>query len=383
MATDSSALLSILHLIDGRIPCGASLVTKELVRALQANDVAVQMLSLYPGPVAESARGQGLNVRVVQGDSARGRWRDLVDILREVQARGQKPVIHSHQLRANRFASLAAHRTGVPHVISVHTHKEDFIRSQFPNPLKRAVIRFIHYRTLDGAAARVAVSPGVLRELNERGYVGNQTQLVRNVTLLPDSREVDAEAGKALFAGLDIPEKAFTILAAGRFVPSKRFDLLIRSVKPLANELGDVVILLAGDGPLKADLEQLAKTEGVSQHVRFLGWQAKLVPYMADCDCVVSCSQTECSPVFLIEAMSLMRPVVAAAAEDVAALIEDRTTGLLFPLDDADAMRRAVVTVAQNRDQARQWGRAAHEAVHKLFDTQATIRHLLEIYQSL
>ena len=144
-----------------------------------------------------------------------------------------------------------------------------------------------------------------------------------------------------------------------------------------------MVILLAGDGPLKADLEQLAKTEGVSQHVRFLGWQAKLVPYMADCDCVVSCSQTECSPVFLIEAMSLMRPVVAAAAEDVAALIEDRTTGLLFPLDDADAMRRAVVTVAQNRDQARQWGRAAHEAVHKLFDTQATIRHLLEIYQSL
>lgn len=383
MATDATSGLSIYHLIDGRIPCGASLVTKELVRALHQANVDVQMLSLYPGPVAESAQGEAWDVRVVQGQSALDRWRDLIRILQEARARGRTPIIHSHQLRANRFASLAARRTGTPHVISVHTHKEAFIRSQFPNPIKRQIIRFIHYRTLDWAAARIAVSPGVLRELNERGYVGPLTQLVRNVTLLPDIRQVDPEACNALRADLDIPEDTFTILAAGRLVQGKRFDLLIRSASKLAAELGDVAILLAGDGPLRTELEQLAEAEGVSSHVRFLGWQGNLTPYIAVSNCVVSCSQTECSPVFLIEAMSMNRPVVAAAAEDVAALIEDRVTGLLFPIDDGEAMCSAVVTVARDAEQTRQWGQAAHDAVHRLFDTKATIRHLLEIYHSL
>jgi len=372
--------LAACHLLDGRYHCGASLVTKALVSAMHRADHDARLFCLYEGPVAQSVRDRGQAVAVVPGGSTLARWRGLVSLLQGVRAEGRLPIIHSHQLRTTRFASFASRRCGrVPHVISVHTHKEEFIRDHFRSPVKRQVIRAIHYWMLNRANGRVAVSPGVLRELRERGHRDENTLLVRNITPLPEPPADTQAARAAVRAELDIADGAFVVMAAGRFVPLKRFDLLLANFAELAERLEGTVLVLAGDGPLRCELEQQAAGLGIANAVRFPGWIRDLVPIITACDCAVSASKTECSPVFLIEAMALQRPVVAAAAEDVANLVEDGTSGILFPLEGG-AMCDAVVSVARDPDLAGRLGAAARVRVQQLFDEAESVRDMLALY---
>lgn len=375
---------AVFHLLDGRIHCGASMVTKSLVRELQAAGVDARLICLYPGPVADAARTEGLPVAVLPEGSLLARLNGLIRLLREARdASGGVPVLHSHQLRANRFATLAAWRTRSPHVISVHTHKEEFLRDQFPNPLKRMLMRAIHYGTLRHADARVAVSPGVLRQLRARGYPESSTRLIRNVTLLPEPAANFAGSRHRLVTELGLPDEAFVLMTAGRLVPIKQFHVLLQALARMTGRLERVVLLLAGEGELRGELERLAASLGVTPRVRFLGWCAALEPYIQACDCAVSSSRSECSPVFLIEAMALARPVVAAAAEDVAALIADGVHGTLFPIGDVSGLVAAVDALVANPQQGRARGQEARAHVLKLFDRDRAVRDMLALYATL
>jgi glycosyltransferase involved in cell wall biosynthesis len=375
--------VTVYHLLDGRVHCGASLVTRTLVQALRAAGADVRLLCLYEGAAAEAARRQGLDVQLVPGHSAPSRWRGIVRLLRAAWTAHGRPILHSHQLRANRFAALASARAGAAHVISVHTHKEDFIRDWFRNPVTRQIVRRIHYWTLNHAAARIAISPGVLRELVARGYTDGDTRLIRNLAPLPALPPNPADIRRAVRAELNLPEDAFIVLAAGRFVPLKRFDMLLKGLVTLAGLRKDATVVLAGDGPLRGELERSATELGVAGRVRFLGWRHDLQPYITACDCAVSCSQTECSPVFLIEAMSLARPVVAAAAEDVANLVSNGATGLLFPLNDTAEMCKAVAGVMRDPETAQRLGLAARAHIEEVFNPEETVRQMLELYARL
>ena len=377
---DEKSKHTVFHLLDGRIHCGASLVTKVLVSVLRDRGVDARLLTLYEGPVVKSARAEGMTVQVLPGSTPFSRWRGLVRLLQSVQAADRLPIVHSHQLRANRYASLAARWTGAAHVISVHTHKEEFIRDRFPNPVKRQIIRAIHYWTLTCANARVAVSPGVLKELQARGYDAARTQLIRNVTPLPALRMPGDDSARSVRVEWNIPDAASLVLAAGRFVPLKRFDMLLQGLAMLVRRGEHIVILLAGDGPLRVALERLTSELKLEENIRFLGWQQDLRAFIAACNCAVSCSLTECSPVFLIEAMSLERPVVAAAAEDVASLVEDGKSGMLFALDDIDGMCDAIVSVVHDTEKSERLGLAARERVHELFDEDDSARQMSELY---
>ncbi len=373
--------LQVVHLLDGRIHCGASMVTKTLVQALREAGTVAQLVCLYEGPVAASAREEGLTPEVLPTGSFLARLRGLRRRLDAAREAGRQPILHSHQLRANRFGSLAARGAGVPHVISVHTHKEEFLRDQFPNRAKRKLMRAIHYWTLDHAAARVAVSPGVQRQLLAHGYPEPRTRLIRNVTLLPEPSRDPAGIRRLVRESLGLPSDAWLVLAAGRLVPIKQFEVLLRALTRMTGPpLDRAVVLLAGDGELRAPLERLAADLGVTPRVRFLGWRDDLQGLIRACDCAVSSSRSECSPVFLIEAMALARPVVAAAAEDVAALIHDGEHGLLFPIGDPDALVEKLVLLAREPGRGRHLGEAARTHVRALFDVNRSVREMQALY---
>lgn len=136
------------------------------------------------------------------------------------------------------------------------------------------------------------------------------------------------------------------ILALGRLHPNKAFDVLIAAME----ELPDATLWVAGDGPLKAELE--AQAAPLGGRVRFLGWREDTAALIEACDVLVCPSRHEPLGNVVIEGWARAKPVVAAAGQGPRALIHDGVDGLLVPIDDARALANALRRALSDRDLA-------------------------------
>lgn len=134
----------------------------------------------------------------------------------------------------------------------------------------------------------------------------------------------------------------FTLLAVGHLVPVKAQELAVAALA----QLPDVQLLIAGNGPNRAMLEQLARDQGVSERVTMLGAvpQAQLRDYYGAADALVLPSEREGWANVLLEAMACGTPVIASrvwgtpevvAAPEAGLLMEERSANGV-----ADAVRR-------------------------------------------
>jgi glycogen(starch) synthase len=139
--------------------------------------------------------------------------------------------------------------------------------------------------------------------------------------------------------GLEIPVLAPTplqfdsprLLCLGRLSREKGFDLALAAVKILKQEFPEIRLVLAGDGPMRTDLEQRAREFGIRDHVDFLGWVAPGdVPSLINTVTVVLMpSRQESLPLAALEAALMARPLVAARVGGLPEVVIDEATGLL------------------------------------------------------
>lgn len=161
-------------------------------------------------------------------------------------------------------------------------------------------------------------------------------------------------------ASLPAPPNARRLLALGRLHPNKGFDVAIRALA----ELPGAHLSIAGEGPERGALEAIARQCGVADRVAFLGWRSDIGALLAACEVFVCSSRHEPLGNIVPEAWSAARPVVAAAAQGPAELIGNNETGLLVPVDNAEALAQAIRALLD--DPVRAWtmakaGRAVFE----------------------
>jgi glycosyltransferase involved in cell wall biosynthesis len=140
-------------------------------------------------------------------------------------------------------------------------------------------------------------------------------------------------------AALPFAPGARVLLAMGRLHRNKDFGTLLRA---LARLPGDVHLALAGDGPERAALDDLARELGIAGRVAFLGWRTDIGALLAASELLVVPSRIEPLGNVVLEGFSAARPVVAAAADGPCELIEPGRTGLLVPIGDDAAMAEAL-----------------------------------------
>lgn len=139
------------------------------------------------------------------------------------------------------------------------------------------------------------------------------------------------------------------VLAAGRLVPQKNFGMLLDAFALARREVPARLVIL-GEGPLRADLEEQAARLGVSADVSLPGFSANPYPAMAAADVFVLSSRWEGSPGALIEAMASGTPVVATdCPSGPRQLLADGRYGRLVPVDDVEAMAAGLVDALAGR----------------------------------
>ncbi|MEK7995330.1 MAG: glycosyltransferase family 4 protein [Planctomycetota bacterium] len=174
------------------------------------------------------------------------------------------------------------------------------------------------------------------------------------------------------------PRKAqsFVVLTAARLTDHKDHRTLIEAIRLLA-EMGheDIQLLLAGDGPMRKELEARSSGLILAGRVLFLGNRTDVPELLSKADAFVLCTHREGLPGALAEAMACGLPVVATAIGPVMELVEHRKTGLLVPPQNPQAVADALAWIKENPAAAQQMGTRAREAVLR-FDYRSTVRDL-------
>ncbi|HET6794528.1 MAG TPA: glycosyltransferase [Acidimicrobiales bacterium] len=292
--------------------------------------------------------------------------------------RRRRPVIvHTHMAKAGTVGRLAA-RAVRPRPLTVHTFHGHVLDGYFRPAVARVFV------ATERALARlsdllIAVSDEVRDALLELG-IGEPHQY-RVVPLGLQLSEHLAVAGPSgvLRPKLGLPASAPVVGVVGRLAPVKNVDLLLEAVA----RVGDCQLVVMGDGPERARLEQLAAGLGLSGRVHFTGWWHDIPAAMADMDVVALSSVNEGTPVSLIEAAACARPVVATAVGGVPSVVADGRSGVLVPSGDVEALARGIESLLGDAGRAAAMGEWARRNVAPRYSATRLLSDMTAVYDEL
>lgn len=175
------------------------------------------------------------------------------------------------------------------------------------------------------------------------------------------------------------PEGVPLIVALGRLHENKAFDVLLEAI----SRIPDAYLWLAGDGPLKEELQKLAEKLAIKPRVRFLGWRDDTAALLRSADLFVCPSRHEPLGNVVIEAWAHGLPVVAADAKGPGTLIEHLETGVLVPIDDAPTMARAIRTVLGDEQLAERIARQGHQIYLDNFTEERVVQQYLAFFEKV
>ena len=187
----------------------------------------------------------------------------------------------------------------------------------------------------------------------------------------------------ALRASFGWPPDAPLVLFVGRLMPQKAVADLVSALDLLQHVRPRVRTLIAGDGPLRAELEETSRAFRLPDKVKFLGQREDVPALLAAADVLVLPSLYEGLPNVVLEAMRFGKPVVATAAPGTTEVVVDGETGLLVPLRTPTALARAIRTIVDDPALARRLGDAGRARVDAEFGVGAMVDQFARLYESL
>jgi glycosyltransferase involved in cell wall biosynthesis len=269
----------------------------------------------------------------------------------------REQVQHVHAEFAGHPATVAwlMHRLGGP-AYSVSCRAHDIFRTQS-----------LLDRKLGEAAAVRTVSAYGRTFLRER-VAGMRD---RDIHVIHSSVDVDGMAPPG-----PVPPSPFRILFVGALEAKKGVQHLLSALAIADETLGEWECELAGDGPLRAALEQQARDLGIADRVRFHGamdFDAVTAAYRRAAVCVAPSivgpgGRQEGIPNVMIEALAHGKSAVSTPISGIPELIEDGVSGLLVPPEDPDALAGALLRLGSDPDFAASLGRRGRETVEREFD---------------
>jgi glycosyltransferase involved in cell wall biosynthesis len=359
---------------------GSERVVLNLIRGLDQTRFRPVLASLYElGEFGEQVRDEGYQVYhdLMHGPyDARGIFK-LAQIMRRERI---DLVYFTHGLLNIIAGQTAAALAQVPHtVVSIHYYGS--LYAAVP-PLKRAK-HWLADRLFVGQADRIVALAESHQEhlITAKGWPsGKMTVIYNGVDLRPFNEPVDP---LAIRRRLNIPPSAQAVGIVGRLSAEKAIDDYLRAAAAVLKERPGTVFVVAGDGPERAKLEQLAAQLGIAAQVRFAGYVADIPELLAGLDLVVLSSLSEAFPLSLLEAMAATRPVVATNVGSVRDIVADGETGLLVPAAAPAQLARAILHVLHDPDLAERFGRHGRARVEQRFALDVMVRGHEDLFLEL
>jgi glycosyltransferase involved in cell wall biosynthesis len=173
-----------------------------------------------------------------------------------------------------------------------------------------------------------------------------------------------------------------TLLAVGSLYPRKRWDRLIRIISLISTSGIRFQVCHVGDGPLRGELEELARRLGVEALISFLGPRSDIPELLADSTALVHTAEDEGCPNVIMEAMACGRAIVSMDAGDIPFLIEDGKTGFVVRRGDETIFAERVFQLLSDNQLCRRMGQAARAKAEQEFTLERLVSQTLAVYKA-
>lgn len=358
----------VVHYVDSDIFGGSEEAALHLMSSLD-HERWEPVLLHHSGPgvarLADGAKRLGVRTVVLPRVRRGPRLAELPWLWRALSL--ERPTLfHAHLTwpRACKPGVLAAWLTRVPAVATAHLYVASRLKWR-TRPILRLLRRII--------AVSEEVKTHYARELH---VPARRLAVVRNGIRLPP---FVAPPNITLRADLIRGRPDYIVLTPARLHPQKGHEYLLAA----AAQVPDATFVLAGDGPLRAELEARARKLGLADRCIFLGHRSDMLDLLAVSDLFVLPSLFEGLPISVLEAMAAQRPVVATSIGGTDEVVIHGVTGLLVPPRDPATLAAAIRRLRADPVLAERLAAAGRERVEREFSAVAMARNVMRIYDEV
>jgi glycosyltransferase involved in cell wall biosynthesis len=350
---------------------GAQKMQVFLAEQLNAHNVELTVASLNASadsPVPEFLRQHGARVVIFPFPkflSIRSFW-GLFNFVR----REKFDLIHAHLTYANIFGTLIGRMTGTPVIASLRTAGYD---PRYHRPLRQ----FIETVVVKYGAQRIMANGQVVAELGSKRFAPRRIDVIPNAIALPEPLPIEERT--ALRTKLTGDATRPIVISVGRLDLPKGFPDLLEAFDVVRKTHPRAALLLAGDGPLREQLDRQVGELGLEGHVFLLGQRDDVGTLLEASDLYVTSSHWEGLPVSVLEAMAAGLPVIATTVGELPYLVV-RQAGSLVPPRQPERLAAEINNLLLNPERMESMGTAGREHIRKNFSPEVWVRQLLTLY---
>ncbi|HSA99980.1 MAG TPA: glycosyltransferase family 4 protein [Anaerolineales bacterium] len=281
--------------------------------------------------------------------------------------------VETFTLDSNLFALPVAWIAGVPVRIATH-HGWSAKDSALKRLAHHLLLKLGMVDTL------VAVTEGIRSQSIREGIKPGLVVTIPNGIHLFPAREKNAEVFSKI---LKTSTGCTTLLSVGRLVYEKAYEVLIQALQLVVQEYPDVVLVIAGSGVLRDELQVLIDTLHLSDKIHLLGDRPDVADLMVNADIFVMPSRSEGMPMALLEAMGSGLPVIATRVGGLGEVVQDHSQGILVPAEDSQELAKAILELLRDPALRSRMGRNARQRIEERYTTERMCRHYEQVITDL
>jgi len=292
-------------------------------------------------------------------------------------------VIHTHHpVLLGQTAIRKAEELSLPLVFTFHTQYREYTH-YFPLPqeaiqdfLKNAVQTWL--KDYMRKCQHVVVPSESMKEILTRDY-----GLQDRYTVIPTGIDMEpyrSGDGSDLRARRNWQDDK-VLISIGRLAPEKNWETLLRAAAIVYRDRSDLHVVLIGDGPDKAALQDLAAELDIAERVTFTGELpfSQIPSYLKAADLFGFTSVTETQGLVTMEAMAAGLPVVAVDGSGTRDIVDNGEQGFLVP-NDAKALAASITKLLESPERMAHFSANALEKA-KTFDVNYLAKKLIGVYE--
>jgi L-malate glycosyltransferase len=333
----------------------------------------IALAALEGSPVAVGAKKAGCDVHIVgRRKAAPFIWRRLVSLIRS-EGYG---LMDTQNVQSKFWAHLAAMSTGIPIISTLNSW---YASEHDSGGIKGRIYSGLEFLTNRYLARYIVVSKDIRSALVKSGVNPAQIDLIYNAVSIEAESLPDIRA--ELMAQYNLPSDSRIHLAAGRMVWVKGHHHFVSAFSQAGNT--NLYGFIVGDGELRGQIEAQIRELRLEKRVFLLGYadHSRTLALIKTCDVFVMPSLHEGTPVAILEAMALSRPIISSHVGGIGELVENEKEALLIESQNPDALFQAMQHLSLDPDLSASLGQAARRRVTRDFSLQSQVQATRESYQ--
>jgi len=370
--------IRVLHLISGDLWAGAEAQAAILLSWLKRNpELELSAIIFNQGRLSRKLESIGIPVYVL--DEKKCNSFRLFLKVRRVLSKHRVQVLHTHRYKENLIGGVAALFSGVPYLVkTVHGLDESFsgikkIKANLYNFLDRWTTRFLFDKI-------IAVSSHMAERAEKELHAAPVACIHNGV----DLQKIKVNKSKIeVKRNLGIEGNSPLIGTAGRLVPVKGLDFLLKAAKIMQKKFPRLKVLIIGEGPERKNLESAASKLGINSQLIFTGEREDVHDLIYAMDLFVLPSLSEGIPMVLLEALALEVPVVVSAVGGIPEVITHQFTGFLVSPKKEQALANACLHLLENKALANAVALKGKEIVKTKFSAEIMAQKVFRLYEVL